>query len=223
MFRRGPRISADRPWMPGFVSDADLPLPTTRTPACDAPARPGPKRRPSGRTHGETPGKLRIRWLLLPAAPLAGAFATFLALWLTEPARPSRAISVMTNSAVSDSTTLMAAVQTAGVQGTPDVVGAIEELRRLDQGRVRLKGWVSDAASGGAPLTVMAFTDGSNVLTAPTSGTRSDVARLLGLSDQAAANMSFQGSVQCSRGHRLIVIAITPRNTYGHFGERICP
>jgi hypothetical protein len=154
---------------------------------------------------------------------LASTFVAFLALWVTEPAPPLRAISIMTNSTVSDSASLMAAVQTAGLRGTSDVVGAIDELRRVDDGQVTLTGWVADAASGGSPLTVMVFTDGRNVLTTPTSGGRDDVARLRGLGGRAAANTAFQGNVRCSRGHRVMVIAITPRNTYGHFGSRICP
>lgn len=194
-----------------------------RTEEYDAPAWPRPGRRPSVNVYAKRPSKLSNRWLVWPAGLLAGAFVALFVLWATEPAPPPRAISVMTNSTVSDPASLMAAVQTAGLHGTPDVVGAIDELRRVDDGQVTLTGWVADKATGGAPLTVMVFTDGRNVLTAPTRGARADISRRFGLGERAAANIAFRGNVRCSRGHRLMVIAITPWNTYGHFGSRICP
>jgi len=162
-------------------------------------------------------------WAVSAFIGVLGVLGTFAVLWVTAPAAPSRAVAVLANSSVSDAATLMMAVQTAALQGTPDVKGAIDEVRRTDDGQVTLKGWVVDAASRGQPLTIMVFAGGRNALTIAPSGARQDVASALGLSGQAAANLSFQGSLSCSRGERLIVVAVTPRNTYGYFGSLVCP
>jgi hypothetical protein len=152
-----------------------------------------------------------------------GVLGFFAVKWLAAPAAPSRAVAVLASSTVSDATTLMTAVQTAALQGTSDVKGAIDEVRRTDDGRVTLKGWVVDAASRGQPVTIMVFADGRNALTIATSGARQDVASALGLSGQTAANLSFQGSLSCSGGEKLMVIAVTAQNTYGYFGALACP
>ena len=118
---------------------------------------------------------------------------------------------------------LMAAVKVARLRGAPDVKGAIEELTRLDDDHVTLKGWATDVSGGSSPLTVMVFVDGRNTLTMETAGRRPQIGEALGLSDAAAANVSFQGNLTCSRGQKLIVVAVAPSDVYGHFGTRLCP
>jgi hypothetical protein len=57
-----------------------------------------------------------------------------------------------------------------------------------------------------------------------TSGRHPDVVSVLGASDAPeAANVSFQGTARCAHGQKLIVIAVTDGNSYGHFGARDCP
>jgi hypothetical protein len=124
---------------------------------------------------------------------------------------------------VSDAVSLMTAVQVAGLGGTPDVKGAIEEIRRLDDERVTIRGWSIDGAAGGSRLTVLAFADGRHVLTALTKGPRKDVAQSFGLSDAAAANASFLGTLRCEKGQKLIVIAVTASRMYSHFRTVTCP
>jgi hypothetical protein len=151
----------------------------------------------------------------------AGTFAAVL--WLTEPVRPLPAVAILAGLSVSDVATLMTAVQTAGLRGSSETRGAIDKIRRQDDGQVLVTGWVTDAASQGSPLTVMAFAGGKNALTTTTRGARPDMARALALSDAAAANMSFEGVVSCDKGAKLIVIAVTPKNMYSHFGFLVCP
>jgi hypothetical protein len=163
-------------------------------------------------------------WLIWTVGGVVGVIGVFLVLWLTEPEAPSPpGVRVMANSSVSDSTTLMAAVQTAALRGTLDVKGAVDQVKRAAKGKVTLRGWVTDIAAGGSPLTVMAFAAGKHVLTTTTKGERRDIAQALGLSERAAANLSFEGTLSCDRGQKLIVVAITRNNTYGHFGSLVCP
>ena len=146
-------------------------------------------------------------------------------LWLTEPgpAPHTPAIMILTNAAVSDAASLMAAVQTAGLRGTPDVKGSIEEITRLDNGHVSIKGWVTDTTASGSPLTVIAFAGGNHALTTVTNGARADVAKMLGLAYASAANMSFQGTFACRPGQKIIVIAVTSGAAYSQFRSLACP
>ena len=146
-------------------------------------------------------------------------------LWLTGPATapPNPAIMILTNAAVSDATSLMAAVQTAGLRGTPDVKGAVEEIKRLDNDRVTIKGWVTDTTASGSALTLIAFAGGNHVLTTVTSGARVDIAKMLGLADASAANMSFQGAFACRAGEKIVVVAVTSGAAYSQFRLLACP
>ena len=144
-------------------------------------------------------------------------------LWLTDSATvpPNPAVTILTNATVLDSPSLMAAVQTAGLRGSPDVKGSIEEIKRLDNGRVSIKGWVTDTTASGSALTVIAFAGGNHVLTTVTNGARADVAKMFGLAD--AANMSFQGAFACKPGENVIVIAVTSGRAYSQFRSLACP
>jgi hypothetical protein len=132
-------------------------------------------------------------------------------------------MAMLAESTVSDLGSLMAAVKAAGLRGTPDLKGSIDELTRRDRDHVTLKGWAAETSGSGLPLAVMVFVDGRNKLTIRTDGRRPEVADALGLSDAAAANISFQGDLPCSQGQKLIVVAVAQNDVYGHFGTRLCP
>jgi hypothetical protein len=146
-------------------------------------------------------------------------------LWLTGPipAPLAPGIMILTNAAVSDATSLMAAVRTAGLRGTEDVKGAIEEIRRLDNDRVAIKGWATDTTASGSALTVVAFAGGRHVLTTVTNGARVDIAKMLGLADASQANMAFQGAFGCRAGEKVIVVAVTSGAAYSQFRSLACP
>ena len=117
----------------------------------------------------------------------------------------------------------MAAVQTAGLRGAPDVKGAIEGLKRIDKDRVAIKGWAVDRTASSTQLTIIAFAGGTHVLTATTSGPRKDVAQMFGLSDAPARNLLFEATFTCNPGQNLIVVAVTADNTYSQFRSLACP
>jgi hypothetical protein len=143
--------------------------------------------------------------------------------WLTSPPAASHGAAILAHATVSDAPGLMAAVQTAGLRGSPDVKGAIEGLARIDNERVTIKGWAVDRTAAGAPLTIVAFAGGPHVLTTVTSGPRKDVARMFGLSDAAARNVSFEAGFTCGRGQNLVVVAVTADSTYSQFRSLACP
>jgi hypothetical protein len=103
------------------------------------------------------------------------------------------------------------------------VKGAIEEISRLDNGRVGIKGWVTDTTAPGSVLTVITFAGGHHALTTVTNGARADVAKMLGLTDASAANMSFQGAFACRPGQKIMVLAVTSGAAYSQFRSLACP
>jgi hypothetical protein len=205
-------IDLDEPLMTrGTVADRSNLRRPGNTPALQ-------RRRPiSARRKSVRPGLIWFVGGLIFAISFAAA------LRLSEPARtPTRAMTTLAGATIPDLRRLMAAVKAAGLRGTPDVKGAIDEITRLDIDHVTLKGWAADI-SGGAPLAVMVFVDGRNTLTVDAAGGRPEIANELGLSDAASANISFQANLVCGQGQKLIIVAVAPRDVYGHFGARLCP
>lgn len=164
-------------------------------------------------------------WLIWFAGALSLGMSFFVTLQLTRPAKPpSPAVTAMTRSVVSDRRTLIAAIRAAGLAGSPNVKGEIDEIARLDDKRVSIGGWAGEVGNGGAPLDVLVFVDGENRLAMQTEGRHVDVTGALGLSDVATArNVSFRGAVACGRGQKIIVVAIADSGSYGYFSPRPCP
>jgi hypothetical protein len=162
-------------------------------------------------------------WLTWISGTFAAALGFAVVLWLTGPVTPPPAVAILANATVSDGAALMAAVQTAGLRGAPDVKGAIEQLKRIDKERVTIKGWAVDRTASSSQLTIIAFAGGPHVLTTVTSGPRKAVAQMFGLSDAAARNVSFEAAFTCSPGQNLVVVAVTAENSYSQFRSLACP
>jgi hypothetical protein len=164
-------------------------------------------------------------WPIWLAGALSLGLSFVVTLQLTRPAKPpSRAVVAMTQSIVSDKRTLIAAIKAAGLTGSPNVKGAVDEVARLDDSRVSIAGWAGEVGNGGAPLDIVVFVDGDSRLTMQTEGGHADVTAALGLADAASArNVSFRGAVACGRGQKLIVVAVADSGNYGYFSPRICP
>jgi hypothetical protein len=175
-----------------------------------------------GRTHSPaSPKRFKLIYL---AGGLSLVLSFLLTLQFTKPSSsPGAGLATLASSAVHDSRSLMAAVKAAGLRGSPKVKGDIDEIKRLDADRVSLKGWAAEIGHGGTPLSVVAFAEGHGTTPIETQGTHANLTPALGLSDAGADNVSFQGSLTCRRGEKLIVVAVTQDNNYGYFGSRVCP
>ena len=186
--------------------------------------RPGKARRLQTNRSGSDPRRPARAWLIWTVGGLVFSISFVISMLMTKPARPpTAAMAMLAGSTISDLTGLMAAVKNAGLRGTPDIKGGIDALTRRDNDQVTMKGWAAEISGSGSPLAVMVFVDGRNKLTIETSGGRPDITAALGLSDAASANISFQGNLTCSRGQKLIVVAVAQSGVYGHFGTRLCP
>lgn len=148
-------------------------------------------------------------------------------LWLTEPeVPPADKIKLLAASAISDEATLNAAARAAGLQNSPYVQGHVDGLNRLDATNVSIAGWATETItfiSKGAPVIVMAFSEGRNILTIETKGERPDVNVALKLSDLARKNVAFTGSLKCSSGQKLVIVGATLSGTYAVLGSLNCP
>ena len=148
-------------------------------------------------------------------------------LWLTEPEVPqAEKIKLLAASDVSDEVTLTAAAVAAGLQNSSYVKGHIDALSRIDATNVNISGWATETItiiSKGAPINVMVFSGGRNVLTVETKGERPDVTSTFNLSDLAAKNVTFAGRLECRSGQKLLVVAATLSGTYASLGTVSCP
>jgi hypothetical protein len=158
---------------------------------------------------------------------MAGAFAAVLGftlvLWLTRPIERPPGVAILENANVSDPSSLMAAVQTAGLRGTANVRGAIEEIRRLDNERVTIRGWAADTGTSDSSLSVIVFASGTHVLTTALNGPSMNMASIFRPFDKGVANNAFEGTFACRPDGRLIVVVVTPDRTYSQFRSLVCP
>jgi hypothetical protein len=162
-------------------------------------------------------------WFTWISGACAAALAFAVALWLTSPGTPPAGVAILASAAVSDATSLMAAVQTAGLRGTQDLKGAIESIARIDNERVTIKGWAVDKTGSSSQLAIIAFASGAHVLTTMTNGPRKDIAQMFALSDAGARNVSFEANFACSPRQTLLVVAVSYDHTYSQFRSLACP
>jgi len=186
----------------------------------DGPAAmaPGAQALPR-RTRRSHPLARSVAWIAaLSTAPLA----FIAALWLISARTPIPEVAALANATVSDPTSLMAAVQSAGLRGTSDITGAIDDIRRLANDEVEIRGWAADGTSSGSSLAVLAFADRAYPLQATRVGAAAAFAQLVGLSGREA-RMAFAGTVACTRDRRIVVVAITSDRRYSQFRSIRCP
>jgi hypothetical protein len=99
-----------------------------------------------------------------------------------------------------------------------------DEIRSVDQARIRVRGWAAEIGGSGSPITILGFVNGAKVLTVQTRGERPDVAAALNLSIFAAKDVSFDGTLTCRRGQQLVIVAVTASNKYVLHPHRLfCP
>jgi hypothetical protein len=155
-----------------------------------------------------------LTWM---AAAAAAPLAFVVALWLTNPKPLMPGVEALAGATVSDSPSLMAAVQTAGLHGSNDIKGAIEEISRIDAERVKIRGWATDATSG-SPLAIVVFAGRAHLLAA-VSDSDNSVARLAG----ATTNTSFSSTFSCTRGEKIHIVAVADGRRYSQFRSLVCP
>jgi len=126
-------------------------------------------------------------------------------------------------SSIVDWPTFVAAVDAAGFRPSFDVRMAIDELRRGDDGGIRIAGWAADVRGQGAPLNLLVFAAGRLVYDTQTAGERPDVTQELKLSVPSARNVKYDGTFTCVTGQKLIVAVVSRSKRYAFSSSHVCP
>ena len=212
----GPR-AGDGQRSPGF---RELRIDTAATHSADDPSQTVLAQPPHKVRAGAAPSNIRRKLITWMPATIAAPLAFFVALWLTKPGSMPPEAAILAKATVLDATSLMAAVQTAGLHGATDIKGAIEEIRRVDSERVTIRGWAADAASA-LPLTVVVFAGRTHALVA--ANEVNVIAHLVGLSDGASTRTSFHDTFACTRGETIHIVAVAADRRYSQFRSLACP
>jgi hypothetical protein len=128
---------------------------------------------------------------------------------------------------VPDEGILPAATRAAGLQPSDKLKGFIDEVTRLNNAQVKIRGWAADQLGEDDPIAIFVFAKGKNVFQTQTKGTRPDVAAALKLPSAAAANIAFEGLLSCEPDQPLLMVAVTQTDLYGALGHApgplVCP
>jgi protein-S-isoprenylcysteine O-methyltransferase Ste14 len=167
-------------------------------------------------------------WLAWMVAATVYIVAAYSALWLTDVVieamqEPGSGTAAFARASVSRRASVPAAAKKAGLRESSSIRGFVEEIRRRDDGRVNFRGWAAEIGGDGSPLTILAFIDGAKVFEAKTKGELPNVTQVLNLSAAAARNVTFEDTLACRRGKRLIIVATTVGNGYALFDRLLCP
>jgi hypothetical protein len=217
----GPQFRPERG--PSAQRTRRAPSPAADPLAANVRSQIAPDSSPRDKRSAARPRILIRPWFTWISGACAAALAFAVVLWLTSPVAPPAGVAILASATVSDATSLMAAVQTAGLRGTPDVKGAIDSIARIDDERVTIKGWAVDKTGSSFQLAIVAFAGGTHVLTTVTNGPRKNIAQMFALSDTGARNVSFEASFACTPGQTLLLVAVSYDHTYSQFRSLACP
>jgi phospholipid methyltransferase len=174
---------------------------------------------------GEKP--LAKDWLIWAVAAAICIIAAYFTLWLTDLAieameEPGIRTEAFARASVRSRASLLAAARKAGLRRS-NVAAIVDEIRRIEDDRVSIRGWAAEIGGNGSSLTILGFIDGANVFRTKTFGERPDVTRVLKLSALAGRNVAFEGTLTCHRGQKLLIAATTVSNRYVLLNARSCP
>ena len=120
-------------------------------------------------------------------------------------------------SALSRGASLAAAASAAGLQPADYLRYGIERLTRLPNGQVEIAGVAADMPGDGRPLLILVLAGGKTVFQGETAGARADVARMFDLTDAAARQVIFKGTMACTAGEPLLGVVASRTRTYASF------
>jgi hypothetical protein len=171
------------------------------------------------------PPSSRSRWWPTLLLGLLCWASSFVITWqFIKPRPPARAAAALAHAFVSDSRSLISAIKTAGLKGSHNIRGAIEAITAVGHNRVSVTGWAGELDGREGPLDVLVFVDGENKLTIRTADTPFDLSSTVGSDEGGPAhNATFQGSLVCAHGQKLIAVAVAESGDYGYFNPRVCP
>src|SRR5260370_38939489 len=119
-------------------------------------------------------------------ATLIGSF--FATVWLADTGTPPNPVDDDRSDAerlasrnIFNRADLIEAAVWPGLHSSDSMKGVMDEISRINDGDITVRGWLADPGGDAAPLTVVVFAAGKKAATAQTSGERPDVTKTLGL------------------------------------------
>ncbi len=132
-------------------------------------------------------------------------------------------IEALKTALIYDERSLQNAALAAKLRSSESLRGVIDGVQRMPDGRVVAAGWAVDTRGNGAPVTILAFAKGKQVLEGETAGERPDVTAALHLPPHLARNTKIDLTVPCNSGEALVIAFATRTNAYAPGKVSTCP
>ena len=157
-----------------------------------------------------------IVYIIGGAVVLCGSF--FITLWLTEPEAPPQRLEDQRISHYND---LPTAAQNAGLRYSEQMKGNVDVFSRINEGEVKVDGWIADPLGDSTPSKVLVFLNGSLVASGQTSGESPVLMKALHLSH--SENLVFSLAFNCRPGDKPVVLGVGGRKQYILMQTKECP
>ena len=159
---------------------------------------------------------MRLVVCIIGGAVLCGSF--FITLRLIEPEAPPQRLEDQRISHYND---LPTAAQNAGLRYSQEMKGSVDGFSRINEGEVKVDGWIADPLGDSTPSKVLVFLNGSLVASGQTSGERPDLMRALNLRHDE--NLAFSLAFNCRPGDKPVVLGVGGRKQYILMQTKECP
>jgi hypothetical protein len=118
---------------------------------------------------------------------------------------------------------LIQAAVAAGLHSSDQIRGALDEITRINEREVAIKGWLVDPSGAGDPLTAIVFAGGHRRTAVETKGERADVAQKLRLVPGAEKNVGFHMTAVCRKDEPMVIVGIGREKQYLYLTTTRCP
>jgi hypothetical protein len=115
---------------------------------------------------------------------------------------------------VSNLSELARVVQNTGLRFSPRMKGYVDEVKRINERKVTILGWLADPEGDATPLNVLLYASGVVAGATQTEGDRPDVTQAQSLSFSAEKHVSFSINSNCKPDDQLAVVGITATQQY---------
>ena len=109
-----------------------------------------------------------------------------------------------------------------GMHRSGDLRGVVDEINRINDSQVEMKGWLADSTGDSKTLDVLVFVAGKKAAMTQTKGERPDVTKTLKLADGAEKNVAFQLTFNCRAGDDVVTAGLGSGRQYFWLSTKRC-
>ena len=118
---------------------------------------------------------------------------------------------------------LVEAAVAIGMHRSGDLKGVVDEINRINENEVAMRGWLADPTGDSKVLEVLVFVAGKKAAMTQTKGERPDVTKSLKLADGAEKNVAFQLTFNCRPGDDVVTAGLGSDRQYSWVSSKRCP